>query len=117
MTRAAKPSHCPRCQQPTLTGLDDDTAALTITTGTQPLTAQAEATALLAGRATYRLRTIAGQVTLTRRNHWAIAANPADPGITDVTTDHECGDKEQAQRTAIPIPTPSPEEIQNEFPF
>lgn len=116
MSRHATLAPCPHCRHPTLVGPDDDTAALTIRADPNPLTTQGEATALLAGRTTYTLRTLAGKPTLTRRDHWTIAARPAD--TIHVVADHSCDSSSIHDRAKIPMPPPeSRQETQGEFPF
>lgn len=116
MTRDAQPEPCPRCNQPTLVGPDDDTAALTIRADPNPLTPTGEARALLAGRATYTLRQYAGRTVLTRRDHWTIAAQPADR--IHVIADHSCDSDSIHDHARTPTPQPNPrQETQGEFPF
>lgn len=78
---------CPRCRRPTLTGLDDDTAARTAHADPAPITPLGEALAVLAGRGTYDLTAIGGKRQLWRRDQWHIAGARRYP----VLAEHRCG--------------------------
>lgn len=53
--RAAKWGRCPRCQELTLTGIDGDVAAATVTVDPTPITTQQEHACLTIRRGTYNL--------------------------------------------------------------
>lgn len=85
--RAAGLRTCPRCGAPILTGLDNDTAALTARADPTPLTPLGETLALLAGRPTYNLTTTSGRKELHRRDEWHIKGERRYPVIPA----HKCG--------------------------
>lgn len=85
--RAARLHCCPRCGAAILSGLDDDNAARTAHADPTPITALGEAVALVAGRGTYDLMTVAGRKELWRRDEWHIGGKRKWPVIPD----HECG--------------------------
>lgn len=89
ISRRATWRRCTRCQVPILTGLDDDTAAMTVHADPHLLDPAGEATALLTGRATYRLRNRGGRLELDHRDHWQIRGDPA--GTVPVLPAHACG--------------------------
>lgn len=80
---------CPRCQDPTLVGLDDNVAAMTARADWRLLTPSDELTALLASRRTYRLHRHGRRLRLRVRDHWQIEGQPA--GVVDVVAEHACG--------------------------
>jgi hypothetical protein len=92
--RRAKHRLCGQCQAVVLVGLDADRCAGEAHTDPDPITGIGEVLALLAGRATYRLRR-AGRLQLDHRTRWHIAGEPADH--VDVVAEHRCG--------APPLPT------------
>lgn len=88
-TNTARRQPCPRCHATTLVGLNDNIAAFTIRADPRLLTRSDEVTALLSGRATLHLRSVAGRPQLRRRDHHQILGHPAD--TTDVVAEHLCG--------------------------
>lgn len=96
-TRQPKPSHCPQCQAPTLTCLDDDVAALTIHVDPHPLTPTSELQAHLTGRHTYTLTHRRNHQQLDQRTPTTITRYP--PNTHTVHAQHKCGH---------PLGTPKP---------
>lgn len=87
--RRVRATACPTCRQPTLTGLDADTAAFTATADPAPLDPLGEALAVLAGRTTYELHHAGSRLELERRDSFAMRT-PAG-AKTDVLAEHRCG--------------------------
>jgi hypothetical protein len=86
--RTATLHPCKQCNQPILTGLDADTAALTAKTDPTPLTPLGETIALLQNRATYNLTTTDnGKKKLDHRDQWHITMPRQHP----VLPEHQCG--------------------------
>lgn len=85
----ATPKRCPRCRAHILVGLDSDVAALSAAVDPGPLTIRDEATALLAGRRTYRLAAHGRRLVLRYRDRWQITGQP--PGTVHVVAEHRCG--------------------------
>ena len=83
-------SRCGQCRAWTLSGLDDEVAALPAVCDPTPLDRHGEVAALLTGRATYDLHLIP-----TPRLRWRTAGQishkPADPATALVLPAHACG--------------------------
>ena len=93
---------CRTCGTPTLTGLDADRAALTITVDATALTPAGEVWALQDGRRTYELRN--GQ--LDPRTRWNIPDRPPSPNRTVLTT-HTCHHPIPPEYHRPPSPRPT----------
>lgn len=98
-------ARCPRCHAPTLTGLDDEVAALAATADPTPLDRTGEARALFTGRATYTLTRSGPATVLRHRDHWTITGQPADPTGAPVLPAHACGQPLAAHRALPGRPT------------
>lgn len=107
--RAAHFAICTHCRQWTLTGLDDDQAAIQATVDPTPLTPAQEAECAIAGRRTYTLgRTAGGKPQIETRDIYGIAA----PTKRTVVPAHRC------QGPRYPnTPPPPPRNTTDECPF
>lgn len=85
--RGAKPSRCPSCRRPTLTGLDADRCAMTVTVDASEVDEFGEALALLRWSTSFDLTLIGGQWELCHRNQHHIKRGRKYP----VFVRHECG--------------------------
>lgn len=110
--RRAQLRTCRTCGTPTLTGLDADRAAVTITVDAYPLTALGEVWALRDGRRTYELRN--GQ--LDPRTRWNIPNRPPAPHRTVLTT-HRCHHPIPPEYHRPPSPRPTRPTTTEEAPF
>lgn len=111
---------CPTCKATTITGLDDDTAALTARVDPHPLTPLGEALALIDGRPTYRLHRDGGRLVLDTRTHLDIQAHPAGTRLgEDILRTHHCGSPPIVGPLEAPTQHPSarPQPATQECPF
>lgn len=92
-SRRARAAYCPRCRHIVMRGLDADWCALTVDCDPTPITAQAEALALLTRIPTFEVRWLGDRYEIDRRDQWRIKERPAGitPGI-DVLVLHRCGE-------------------------
>lgn len=112
VSRRAKLRTCPSCGALIIVGLDADRCAGEARCDLRILTPAGEATALLTGRSTYRLRSI-GRLELDRRSRWHIAGESASD--VDVVADHVCG---AAPLPAKPIEISEPsQEASDAIPY
>lgn len=106
--RRVRSTNCPRCRTGVLAGYDADVCGLLWMVDLWPLSPLGEATALLAGRKTFRLLPRAERYELEPRYAGQIRELPAaviDLGtFVDVRVEHRC----HRPITAIAIPPPDP---------
>jgi hypothetical protein len=93
--RYARKVTCRKCGQPAWSGLDNDLAAHHVLASPEVLDPASELASVLAGVATYALKSRAGRLVLIRRDHWQINGTPAgSPGrggaSFDVVAEHRC---------------------------
>lgn len=95
--RAAHAWTCRRCDAPTWTGLDGDTAARNVKVDSYPISNTGEIAALISGRETYYLRWIPGRARyeIDRRDAFDIKAISADKVGANaderIVVEHRCG--------------------------
>ena len=111
---------CVTCRATILTGLDADTAALTVRVDPIPLSPLGEALARVDGRPTYWLHRDGGRLVLDLRDAWNIHARPAGTRLgEDILRAHQCGSPPVAgpleAETQHPSARPAP--ISKECPF
>lgn len=89
-TRRARARRCEVCGSPVMRGINRDFGGLSVDCDPEPLSAQGELQAILAGRATYDLQHYGGRgYQLDRRESWHIRDTPpGTPGI-DVLVVHQ----------------------------
>lgn len=85
--RGAHLTKCPRCQDWTITGLDNDVAAFEVICDPSPLTPQQEYLCILAGRRTLDLQTGGGKIVLHHRDPYGLGT----PSRYTVIPEHRCG--------------------------
>lgn len=106
VSRRAKLRTCQACGALILVGLDANRCAGEARCDLPILTAAGEATALLTGRSTYRLRSI-GRLELDYRSRWHIAGASAEQ--VDVVASHVCNAAPLPSKPVTITETPSQE--------
>ncbi len=101
--RRAVATFCRRCSVAILTGYDADRCGLRVRVDPQPLDALGELAAVMAGLATYTLRTgLAGRPELDHRYAERMRGEQPMAGMYDVLAEHRCGRVNVAGRTNLP---------------
>jgi hypothetical protein len=114
---SVEPRRCPACRRMTVEGADARTG-LPVRAESQPLSKLGEALALLAGRGTFSLQRIGGQLEIAGRDQFSIRGQPAGTKGVDVLVRHDCQyDRAElprmrtnipSLRTAVPLPADPP---------